>query len=131
MQIFPNGTRQSRKGPADSFTGDVTIDPIVGQDIGAGMMALSVRFAPGARTFWHTHDKGQVLHVTQGVGRIGKRGESAQEIRAGDTVWIPAGVEHWHGAGADVAMTHMAMQSVDAATETRWLEEVDASDYGV
>lgn len=129
MQVFPNGSRPSRKGPGDSFTGNVTIDPIVGADSGAGFASIIVRFAPGARTFWHTHDKGQVLHVTQGTGFIAKRGEAPQMIRAGDSIWIPADIEHWHGAGPDVAMTHIAMQAVDATTETRWLEAVSTQDY--
>ncbi len=129
MQIFPNGSRPSRKGPSDSFTGDVTIDPIVSSDSGAGLASITVRFAPGARTFWHTHDKGQVLHVTQGAGFIAKRGEAPQTIRAGDSIWIPADIEHWHGAGPDVAMTHVAIQAVDKGTETRWLEAVSTQDY--
>ena len=35
---------------------------------------LSVHFAPGARTAWHRHPFGQVLHVTEGAGLVQSRG---------------------------------------------------------
>ena len=53
-----------------------------------GAVRDAVRIAPGARTFWHSHTLGQTLHVTAGAGYVCQRGESPQEIRAGDTVWI-------------------------------------------
>jgi quercetin dioxygenase-like cupin family protein len=43
----------------------------------------------------------------------------------GDTVWIPPGEEHWHGAGAGTYLLHIAVSL--AATE--WLEPVSDADY--
>ena len=34
------------------------------------MVAGLVRFAPGARTAWHSHANGQTLHVTQEYNKI-------------------------------------------------------------
>lgn len=128
MKIHSPGSRPTRLGPADAFTGHVQLDPIIGEDP-AGLRANTVRFAPGARTFWHSHTLGQTLQVTAGAGYVCCRGEAAQEIRAGDTVWIPADVEHWHGAGPTTAMTHLAIQASPDGGETEWLDEVSDADY--
>ncbi|ANH83187.1 hypothetical protein A8C56_21355 [Niabella ginsenosidivorans] len=45
----------------------------------------SVTFEPGARTHWHTHPKGQVLIVTEGVGWYQEEGKPAQAIKK--TTW--------------------------------------------
>ena len=31
-------------------------------------------------------------------------------IKAGDVVWIPRGVKHWHGATMNDSLTHVAIQ---------------------
>ena len=73
MQITRNSV-QTRRGPAEWFTGDVYIDtvaePIGPYRLGAAM----VHFTPGARTAWHTHPVGQTIYVTEGVGRCQRRG---------------------------------------------------------
>ena len=45
------------KQPTETFTGTVHMDPIFKAD---DCMANNVMFTPGARTFWHTHEKGQI-----------------------------------------------------------------------
>ena len=52
---------------------------------------------------------GQSLHVVAGIGRIQVWGGPVRVIRPGDTVWIPPGEKHWHGAAPDRAMTHIAI----------------------
>ena len=37
-------------------------------------------------------------------------GGPVQEIRPGDTVWIPPNEVHWHGASPGNSMCHIAMQ---------------------
>src|SRR5436190_16004575 len=73
------------------------------------MTVALVRFTPGARTNWHRHAVGQTLHVTEGVGLVGTRDGTVLRISAGDTVVCPPDEEHWHGAGADTFMSHLAM----------------------
>ena len=46
----------------------------------ARLSMLRVHFSPGARTNWHEHPRGQVLHVVDGVGRIQVRGEEVQTL---------------------------------------------------
>ncbi|QPH55488.1 (R)-mandelonitrile lyase [Pontivivens ytuae] len=126
--IHRNGDRPSRMAPAEYFTGTVLMTPIVQAPEPASLRALSVTFAPGARTNWHTHPLGQTLHVTSGQGLIALRDGAPEVIRAGDTVYIPPEVEHWHGAGPETAMTHIAMQEEPEA-ETTWLDPVSDADY--
>jgi quercetin dioxygenase-like cupin family protein len=95
----------------------------------ARVRALRVTFEPGARTAWHTHPLGQTLHVLSGVGRVGTRGGPVQVIRAGDTVWIPPGEEHWHGATPDQMMCHLAIQEGQDGRTADWLEQVSDAEY--
>ena len=83
-----------------------------------------VSFEPGARTAWHTHPLGQTLYVVAGVGRVQTEGGPVREIRAGDTVWIPPGEKHWHGAAPTNGMTHIAMQEALDGSSATWLEQV-------
>ena len=53
MQKIPQGT--STKGPAEMFTGDVYFDVIAKGEAPSRMRVNTVRFAPCARTAWHTH----------------------------------------------------------------------------
>ena len=70
MDILPGGSRPSRRGPAESFTGTVWQDPIIEAPAPARVRSGMVRFEPGARTHWHTHPLGQTLAVMSGFGRV-------------------------------------------------------------
>jgi len=63
----------------------------------------------GARTFWHTHENGQILTVTMGSGLICSKGQPPQRLQVGDIVHIPAGETHWHGGTRDTIMAHLAI----------------------
>nr|WP_231488544.1 cupin domain-containing protein [Brevibacterium sp. VCM10] len=95
------------------------------------MIAGRVRFAPGARTAWHSHAKGQYLHVVAGIARMQSRGESVIEVHAGQTVYTPPGEEHWHGAAPNSFMEHLALIELgdDPATSNTWLENVTDEEY--
>ena len=48
----------------------------------------------------------------------------------GDTVIIPPGARHWHGAAPDRMLCHLALsESDDSGAATNWLEPVSDSDY--
>ena len=71
------------KNPPEQFTGDVWFDVIASpQDEDQRMVVGLVRFAPGARTAWHSHAKGQTLHVTHGIARMQARGGDIIEVQA-------------------------------------------------
>ena len=129
MKITPNGSLPSRRAPADWFTGTVWQDPIIEAEEPARLRAVTVRFEPGARTAWHTHPLGQTLHVISGAGLAQVWGEAIREIRAGDTIWIPPGEKHWHGAGPATGMTHIAMQEALDGKAVEWMEKVSDTQY--
>ncbi len=128
MKLMKAGERPSAQGRSDYFTGNVWQDPIIQAPAPARVRALRVTFAPGARTAWHTHPLGQTLHVLSGTGLFQTAGEPAVVIRPGDTVWIPPGEKHWHGATPATTMVHLAIQEGEAS-ETGWMEQVSDADY--
>jgi quercetin dioxygenase-like cupin family protein len=132
MKIISASVRTSRPAPSDWMTGAAWLDEIAGaDDAPAAARMACVTFSPGARTHWHTHPRGQILHVVRGVGRVQKLGEPVREILPGDTVFIPPGEKHWHGASSNRLMAHFAVQEAgpDGQT-TNWLEPVSDADYG-
>ena len=129
MDIHIAGSRPTRRAPADSFTGTVWQDPIITPQTPARVASSRVAFEPGARTAWHTHPLGQTLHVTRGSGRVQSWGGPIREIRAGDTVWIPPGEKHWHGASPKNAMVHIAMQESLEGSHVNWMEHVTDEEY--
>jgi quercetin dioxygenase-like cupin family protein len=114
-------TPSDQRGP--TFTGEVWADPIL-QDV-PGVVVNTVFFPPGARTFWHYHEQGQILLVTHGLGRVQTRSGEGAWVRSGDVVFFEIGEEHWHGAGDASYLVHTAI-SLGA---TEWLEEVTEGDY--
>src|SRR5690606_21035256 len=97
MKITRNSA-PTGKGPAEWFTGDVYVDAISRPSDGSGVNASAVRFTPGARTAWHTHPHGQTIYVTEGAGRVQRRGGSVEQVLPGDRVFFEPGEHHWHGA---------------------------------
>jgi quercetin dioxygenase-like cupin family protein len=131
MDIKYNGSQLSIKGPANWFTGNVRIDPLLASPNPARVAGASVTFEPGARTAWHTHPLGQTLIVTSGIGRVQSAGGPIVEIRPGDVIWFPPGEKHWHGASPKVAMTHIAIQEQLDGKVVDWLEHVTDHEYGI
>jgi quercetin dioxygenase-like cupin family protein len=130
MEIRPCGSVPSRPGPADWFTGTVWQDPVIEAPAPARIRANVVSFDPGARTAWHTHPLGQTLYVLSGCGRVQVWGGEIREIHAGDVVWFPPGEKHWHGAGPQTAMTHLALQEAQDGKAVEWMEHVTDAQYG-
>jgi quercetin dioxygenase-like cupin family protein len=93
------------------------------------MSAAVVTFAPGARSNWHTHPAGQTLVVTAGTGWIQQEGGAKREIHAGDVIWTPPGVKHWHGATDTTSMRHTALQEVVDGENVTWLEAVSEAQF--
>ncbi len=129
MDIHRAGSRPSRPGPAETFTGQVRMAPIIQAPYPARVRALSVTFEPGARTAWHTHPLGQTLIVTAGCGRVQREGAPIEEIRPGDVVWLPPGERHWHGAAPETAMTHTAIQEALDGSSVTWERHVTDAEY--
>src|SRR6516164_7253597 len=130
IDIKRNGSRPSQKGSADWFTGTVRVDPLFQAPEPARVGAGQVTFEPGARTAWHTHPLGQTLIITAGLGRVQREGGPIEEVRAGDVVWFPPGLKHWHGASPTTGMTHIAIQESVSGKNVDWMEKVSDEQYG-
>jgi quercetin dioxygenase-like cupin family protein len=121
----------SAKAPAQFFTGEAWWN-VIYAGAGPSRARLNiVRFAPGARTNWHSHILGQTLHVVAGVALIGTRDGTIIETHPGETVTCQPHEEHWHGATPDQFMEHLALWENDGTDtpETTWLEPVTDADY--
>ena len=121
----------STKAPGQVFTGDAWWNVIYAGQEPSRARLNHVRFAPGARTNWHSHVLGQTLHVVAGVALIGTRNGTIIETHPGETATCPPGEEHWHGATADQFMEHLALWEGDGTDkpETVWLEPVTDEQY--
>lgn len=129
VQVTRLGAQSSAIGPAEYFTGAVRIDSPFAGSGDARIGGATVTFEPGARTAWHIHPLGQTLIVTAGSGLVQQWNGPLQEIRQGDTVWIPQGVKHWHGASARIGMSHIAIaESLDGKV-VDWMEKVSEDQY--
>ncbi len=129
MQIIRRtGGEEAAAAPTEqrtaTFTGTVYADALL--DGAEGAAVTSVLFAPGGRTFWHSHSRGQVLHVLEGRGQVAAEGQAPQPIGPGDVVWAAPGEVHWHGSGPESMMLHLAV----SLGPTTWLGPVSDADYG-
>jgi quercetin dioxygenase-like cupin family protein len=129
MEVTRKEDMAAGPAPEAYFTGAVTIDRMQDSAAPSRVNAVRVRFSPGARTAWHTHPLGQLLIVVEGEGWARTEGEEKHTLRPGDTVWIPPGERHWHGATDTSAMVHIAVQEAVDGSAADWLEHVSDSDY--
>lgn len=129
QSITKAGTQASIKGSSEYFTGNVRVDPLFPVTESSPFSGAYVTFEPGARSFWHVHPTGQHLVVTSGMGWTQEVGKSKVEVKAGDVIWCPPGVKHWHGATATTSMTHMALTGTLNGKNVEWLEPVTEEQY--
>jgi len=123
--IFPKGEKAS----PDYFTGTAWVNILVPKDETRTYSIGNVVFEPGCRNNWHIHPAGQILIVTDGKGWYQEKGKLARGIGKGDVVIIPAGVEHWHGATKDSALTHLAVTNSAKEGAVKWLQQVTDEEY--
>jgi len=131
MELFPTGSRPSKLGDPNWFTGQVWLEPILAAPAPSRNRSVREKFEPRARTAWHSHPLGQVLYVVAGTGLIGTRDAAPQILRAGDTIWIPPGQEHWHGAVSDSILDHISIQEAESGFVTTWMAHVSDEEYQV
>jgi quercetin dioxygenase-like cupin family protein len=123
------GSLPSVNGPAEYFTGNVRVDRLFPANDSAHFSGAYVTFEPGARSAWHIHPAGQHLLVTAGVGRTQEWGGPIEEIKAGDVIWCPPKIKHWHGASSATPMTHIAITGTIDGQSVVWMEKVTDEQY--
>ena len=123
-------TQAATAGPAKFFAGRVRVEPVWPANEHINASGGMVTFEPGARSNWHTHPSGQRLLVISGVGLTQEWGKAVQELRAGDVLWCPPGVKHWHGASRTTAMSHLAITGTTPdGKNVNWMERVTDEQY--
>ena len=107
-------------GTTPQFTGKSTV--MDGKDLSAARRS----FEPGARTYWHSHDNGQLLMVEKGKMRTQKRGQAMKELGPGDSDYTGPNVVHWHGAGPTEELIQI---NIGFGGGSKWYEAVSDADY--
>lgn len=106
-------------GPAgeDNFTGDVWTGVVAHDSALKRFRLFLVQFAPEGRTKWHKHEFVQHLVILAGTAWVGIEDGRSERLVAGQSIIIPPNTVHWHGAGRDAPMAHLA---VNFKGETDW-----------
>ncbi len=125
--VFPIG--KPNDGFARYFSGRSYLAPLSTDQLGI----FNVTFEPGCRNNWHIHHArsggGQILLCVAGRGYYQEEGQPARMLHPGDTVNIPAGVKHWHGAAKDSWFSHLAVEVPGVETSNEWLEPLPDDAY--
>lgn len=129
MTLTSAGDRPHMAGSLETFTGTVNIAFLFPPTDPFAASAATVTFLPGARSAWHNHPGGQMLVITEGTGWTQERGGEKHIMRAGDVVWCPPGVDHWHGATDQTAVSHIAVQQAGEGGAVIWGEHVTDAEY--
>ena len=126
MRVFALAALDSEASDPNTFVGRARLTRMNDAAAHPHTNVFRVAFEAGARTNWHSHTGPQLLQIVEGVCRFQQAGEPVREAVAGDLISIEPGARHWHGATADGAMTHVAI-NIDA--QTSWFEPVTDEDY--
>jgi quercetin dioxygenase-like cupin family protein len=131
MRLIPERSTRSERADAAIFTGVVWRTDYVdaaGREAGTdGLSGIRFLYEPGARSYWHVHEREQVIVGVVGSGLVFWEGLTyAESLQAGDWWHVTPGVPHWHGATPHAPFGHLA---VTAGGSTQWLDEVSDEEY--
>ena len=93
---------------------------------GKDLTAARRHFDAGARTYWHSHDNGQLLLVEQGRMRTQKKGGPVRDLGVGESDYAGPNVAHWHGDTPDQPLVQI---NVGFGGQTKWMEQVTDAEY--
>lgn len=122
--VFPVGTYNARN--VDNFTGDSYVAPLSTGNV----PVANVTFVQGAHTHWHVHHgTSQTLLAVSGRGYYQIDGQPPKLLLPGQSVTIPAGTRHWHGAAPGQMFQHIAVMEPVKGAWTQWFEAVDEQEF--
>lgn len=122
--VFPIGKYNA--GYARYFTGKSYMSVLST----GGPTVVNITFDTNARTYWHIHHNTcQILIGESGCGYYQIWGQPAHELRPGETMTIPEGVKHWHGAAPGSMFQHVVIMENKPGVSVEWLEPVNEKDY--
>ncbi|RFB81172.1 cupin domain-containing protein [Methylovirgula sp. 4M-Z18] len=112
------------RAPDGVATGPFLVQMLLSSRTDGEMTAMRAFVDPGVVTHWHSHPRGQLLFVLDGVGLAQRDGGDVIEIRAGDSVWFAPHERHWHGATPASPFSYISVQCVEDGTAVHWMEPV-------
>lgn len=116
---------------SETFSGPAYVSNIIGGDNVAGAPGLHyVVFDPGVINNWHTHEGGQILIATDGIGYHQIEGQPVQVLYPGDVALCPPGEKHWHGGSADTSFAHIAVNTNPELAGLEWFDRISDEEYG-
>ena len=114
----------------ETFSGPVYLSTMIGNDNVAGAPGLHyVVFEPGVINNWHTHEGGQILIATDGIGYHQIEGEPVKVMHPGDVAFCPPGVRHWHGGSPDTSFAHIAVNTNPEQSGVEWFDRISNEEY--
>lgn len=115
---------------SDTFSGPAYVSNIIGDDNVADAPGLHyVVFDPGVINNWHTHEGGQILIATDGIGYHQIEGQPVEVLYPGDVALCPPGEKHWHGGSADTSFAHIAINTNPELTGLEWFDRISDEEY--
>ena len=86
-------------------------------------------FEPGVINNWHTHEGGQILIATDGIGYHQIEGQPVEVLHPGDVALCPPGVKHWHGGSAGTTFAHIAVNTNPDKPGVEWFDRISDEEY--
>lgn len=111
--------------PTGVSSGTFLVQMILSSRAEGEMTAMRAFLGPGVITHWHSHPRGQLLFVLDGVGMVQRSGGEVIEVRAGDSIWFAPDEPHWHGASPASPFGYLSVQPVKDGTAVRWYGKVE------
>jgi quercetin dioxygenase-like cupin family protein len=124
MSVFRAGEGITA-APAGVSSDEFLVQMLLSSRTEGEMTAMRAFVPPGVRTHWHSHPRGQLLFVLDGVGLVQREGSEPIEIRAGDAVWFAPGERHWHGAAPACPFNYLSIQPVMNGAAVEWFGPVE------
>lgn len=78
---------------------------------------------------WHTHEGGQILIATDGIGYHQIEGQPVEVLYPGDVALCPPGLKHWHGGSSDTSFAHIAANTNPELTGLSWFDRISDEEY--
>lgn len=110
--------------PAGIASGTFRVQMLLSSRAEGEMTAMRAFIDPGVVTHWHSHPRGQLLFVLDGVGLVQRDGGDVIEVCAGDCIWFAPGERHWHGARPAGPFGYISVQPVKDGTAVHWMGPV-------
>ncbi|MCB2130051.1 MAG: cupin domain-containing protein [Rhodobacteraceae bacterium] len=128
MSLFRAG-EGINAAPEGVSSGPFLVQMILSSRTEGEMTAMRAFVPPGVVTHWHSHPRGQLLFVLDGVGRVQREGGEVTQVRAGDAVWFAPDERHWHGATPSCPFCYLSVQPVKNGTAVAWFGPVDEESF--